>query len=262
VITDFSSSGEQVLFLKTAGPSTLSFNNIVLNGHSKDYHADGFSSPVGKLKGITVPLEDLSLSDLSAIGIEKGKKAVIEFESGIQVSGMVSEILIRNNKVLIISFTGCTVLDQNKKILFDPSWGIYDMAIGEKVVSVFCGAADKEAFEEIPPISNTGTYHTQYDADTLALHQLYLQVRNRRYQCSSSNLLRKVWQQLKKDHAGDWLCALEILEILDHEAIGPELASEIRAFLESKAANEPELNKLINDGFYLIKHPVEQRLVV
>ena len=74
--------------------------------------------------------------------------------------------------------------------------------------------------------------------------------------------MSKVWEQLKKNHSGDWLCALEILEILDHEAIQPELALEIKAFLEGKAANEPDLNKLINDGFYLIKHPVEQRLVV
>ena len=262
VISDFSIAEELVSFLKTSGPSTLSCDNKVLQGHGKDHHIDGFSSPVGKLKGTRIPLEDFSLSDLSAIGIEKGKKATIAFESGIKVSGMVSEILIRNNKVLIISFTDCTVQDQNKKILFDPSCGVYDMAVGEKIISVFCGAADKEAFEEIPPISNTGTYHSQYDAETLALHQLYLQVRNRRYQLNNDDLLSKVWEQLKKNHSGDWLCALEILEILDHEAIQPELALEIKAFLEGKAANEPDLNKLINDGFYLIKHPVEQRLVV
>ncbi len=262
VITDFNNSGEQVSFVKTSGPSTLSYNNNVLQGHRKDYHADGFSSPVGKLKGIRVPLEDFSLSDLSAIGIEKGKKAAIEFESGIQVSGMVSEILIRNNKVLIISFTDCTVQDQNKKILFDPSWGIYDMAVGEKIVSVFCGAADKGAFEEIPLISNTGTYHTQYDANTLDLHQLYRQVRNRRYGIGDDKLLVEIWDRLKKNHSEDWLCALEILEILDHEGIKHELAIEIRTFLENKMQTEPELSKLINDGFYLIKHPVEQKLVI
>jgi len=40
------------------------------------------------------------------------------------------------------------------------------------------------------------------------------------------------------------------------------MAAEIRVFLEDKAAREPELKKLISDGFYLIKHPVEQKLVV
>jgi len=40
------------------------------------------------------------------------------------------------------------------------------------------------------------------------------------------------------------------------------LALEIRNFLEQKAIKEPELKKLISDGFYLIKNPVEQKLVV
>jgi phenylalanine-4-hydroxylase len=71
-----------------------------------------------------------------------------------------------------------------------------------------------------------------------------------------------VWQQLQRDHQDDWLCALEILEILDHGDIEPQLAAEVRSFLEHKAATQPELTKLINDGFYLIKHPVEQKLVV
>jgi phenylalanine-4-hydroxylase len=55
---------------------------------------------------------------------------------------------------------------------------------------------------------------------------------------------------------------LEILEILDHEETAPQLAAEIRSFLEDKVKNEPALKKLINDGLYLIKHPVEQKLVV
>jgi len=52
------------------------------------------------------------------------------------------------------------------------------------------------------------------------------------------------------------------LEILDHENAEPAIAGEIRKFLEDKAANEPQYTKLIKDGFYLIKHPVEQKLVV
>ena len=63
-------------------------------------------------------------------------------------------------------------------------------------------------------------------------------------------------------HQDDWLCALEILEVLEHEEIERGLALEIRTFLEQKAINEPEYKKLISDGFYLIKHPVEQKLVV
>jgi phenylalanine-4-hydroxylase len=67
---------------------------------------------------------------------------------------------------------------------------------------------------------------------------------------------------LQKYHHDDWLCALEILELLDHEDAEPALAAEIKQFLEQKAANEPEYKKLINDGLYLIKHPVEEKLIV
>jgi phenylalanine-4-hydroxylase len=136
------------------------------------------------------------------------------------------------------------------------------MAVGEKIISVFCGAADKDAFEEISPKSNTGTHHAEYDSRTLELHKLYQQVRNRRQKGGDFGFLGNVWFQLQKNHHDDWLCALEILEILDHEDVEHEVAAEIRIFLENKAKAEPELTKLINDGFYLIKHPVEQKLVV
>ena len=56
----------------------------------------------------------------------------------------------------------------------------------------------------------------------------------------------------------DWLCAMEILEILDHEGIYNETARDIRIYLEMKASNEQSLTKLIKDGFYLIKNPVNQ----
>jgi len=248
-------------FIKTTGPSALSANNKQLHGHGKDYHKDGFSSPVGKLKGNQKPLEDFSGDELSAISIKENETAILNFESGIAVSGLVKSILINNEKVQLITFTDCTVKDKEGNILFDPSWGVYDMAVGEKIVSVFCGAADKEEFIEVPHKSATGTHHVQYDNRTLELHQLYQQVRNRRHTGGDYGFLGNVWRKLQADHYDDWLCALEILELLDHENAELQLATEIRGFLEQKAANEPDFTKLINDGLYLIKHPVEQNLI-
>lgn len=262
VISEYKKTGDDVIFIKTTGPSMLSHENELLNGHGKGYHKDGFSSPVGKLKDASVPLEDMSAAQLAAIGLEVGKHTNLEFENGIKVAGVVKNILTQKDKNLLITFTDCTVEDEHSQILFDPSWGTYDMAVGEKIVSVFCGAADKDAFEEISPKSNTGTHRAEYDGRVLELHRLYQQVRNRRQRGGDFGFLGNVWFQLQKNHHDDWLCALEILEILDHEDIEHELAAEIRSFLENKAAGEPELTKLINDGFYLIKHPVEQKLVV
>ncbi len=261
--TDFVINKEgQPVFLRTAGPSALAADNKQLPGHGKDRHADGFSSPVGKLKGQPKPLEDVSLEELANFGIAEKKFAELSFESGITVSGHVKTIVTANGKTQLITFVNCTVTDKDGNMLFNPAWGEYDMAVGEKIVSVFCGAADKDAFLEIAYKSNVATHHPVYDARTLELHQLYRQVRNRRHNGGDFGFLGNVWFMLQKKHHDDWLCALEILEILEHEQVEPGVAVEIRAFLQEKAAAEPEYRKLIEDGFYLIAHPVEQRLVV
>jgi phenylalanine-4-hydroxylase len=249
-------------FIKLSGPAALACNDKQLKSHGKDYHKDGFSSPVGKLKGQNTALEDFTEGQRFVAAIQEGKIAYLNFESGISVVGKVKSMLINNGKLQIITFEDCTVKDADGHILFDPSWGLYDMAVGELITSVFCGAADKDAFEEISYKSNTGTHHMQYDARMLELHKLYQQVRTSRQTQKGYEFLGNVWEQLEKNHQDDWLCAMEILEILDHENIEPQLAADIRAFLENKAAKEPELKKLISDGFYLIKHPVQQKLVV
>jgi phenylalanine-4-hydroxylase len=261
--TDFKkTAGDQPMYIKTTGPTILSFNNKQLKGHGKDHHRDGFSSPVGRLKNIATPLEDMSIEELMLLNIETGKHTALDFESGVTVSGTIKQVLTIDGKIVLITFTDCTVKDKKGETLFDPSWGVYDMAVGEKIVSVSCGAADKDAFEEIAYKSNTSTHHSEYDQRTIELHKLYQQVRNRRHKDGDFGFLGNVWLRLQQNHHDDWLCALEILEILEHEEIEPELASEIRIFLEQKALHQPELKKLISDGFYLIEHPVEQKLVV
>jgi phenylalanine-4-hydroxylase len=253
---------DQPDFIKTNGPTSLSVGNKQLNGHGKDYHRDGFSSPVGKLKDHAMALEDLPIEDLAYFGIAEGKEADLLFESGITIKGTVKKIHRANGKTQLITIEHCTVKNKNSEVLFDPAWGSYDMAVGEKIVSVFCGAADKDAFVEIAYKSNTETHHQVYDENTIELHQLYQQVRNRRHIGGDFGFLGNVWLRLQKNHYDDWLCALEILEILEHEEVETSVGAEIRIFLEQKAINEPELKKLITDGFYLIKHPVEQKLVV
>ncbi|MBB5397551.1 aromatic amino acid hydroxylase [Mucilaginibacter sp. AK015] len=249
-------------FIKTTGETALAIDSKQLKGHGKNYHKDGFSSPVGRLQGYAKPLEDFTADDLKTAGIEIGKAASLTFENGIKISGKVAEISSKNSRIFLVKFENCTVLDEARQVLFDPSWGVYDMAVGETITSVFCGAADKDAFLEIAYKSNTGTHHPEYDQRTKELHKLYQQVRDRRHTGGDLGFLGNVWMMLQKFHYDDWLCALEILELLEHEGVEPALATEIRQFLIQKAANQPEYKKLINDGLYLIKHPVEERLVV
>ncbi|QXU42583.1 aromatic amino acid hydroxylase [Pedobacter sp. D749] len=252
---------DEVTFIKTTGASALAFNGKQLNGHGKDYHADGFSSPVGRLKGAEKPFEDYSPLELQSLKIIKGEKTELTFESGIKVVGIVKDIITEKGKLILIAFNDCTVTERNGNILFKPEWGIYDMAIGESIVSVFNGAADKDAYEEITLISTEKTHHITYDDKTLKLHSLYQTVREIRESGENLDQLGEIFLQLKTNHRQDWLCALEILEIIYHKKIYHQLEKEIQVYLEIKAGKELDHTKLINDGLHVIKNPVSQLLV-
>jgi len=235
---------DEPVLIVTNGPTALSYHNHVLPGHDQTAHPNGFSSPVGKLKSIETPLEFRL--------IEIDKFLVLHFESGIMVMGMVTGVLRIDGRNLLISFTDCTVMDRRGEILFDPSWGVYDLAVGEHITSVFCGAADKDAFTETAYVPATRSKRPKVNNANLELQGLYQKVRDCRQQRVVYSVLIEVWENLQQYHPGDWLCALEILEILANEDIKQGIALEINTFLKIKSENEPALKKLIKAGLKLI----------
>ncbi|MET0574220.1 MAG: aromatic amino acid hydroxylase, partial [Pedobacter agri] len=69
VFTDIGiAANDDLTFIKTTGPSALAVNGKQLEGHGKNYHQDGFSSPVGKLKDAMKPLEDYAEAEMIALG--------------------------------------------------------------------------------------------------------------------------------------------------------------------------------------------------
>ncbi|SEB16501.1 aromatic amino acid hydroxylase [Pedobacter hartonius] len=249
---------DELTFIKTTGPSALALGDKQLEGHHKIYHKDGFSSPVGKLTNEVKPLEDFSDKELKAITVEEGKATELIFDSGIRVSGTVRSVTRAADKIILITFDDCTVKESNGNVLFQPEWGTYDMAVGEKIVSVFNGAADKEAYEEITHISGKQTEKVVYDTATATLHQIYKTVRTIRETQDNLQQLPDLFERLKTSYRQDWLCALEILEILHYTGAYPELEKDVRIYLEMKASNEPDHKKLINDGLHVIANPVTQ----
>ncbi|MHA4894757.1 aromatic amino acid hydroxylase [Pedobacter sp. PWIIR3] len=263
VFTDLGlNKDDELTFIKTTGPSALSIDNKQLSDHGKDYHKDGFSSPVGKLLGIDKPIEDMSLLELMDCGIRPMFDAELEFESGITVKGTIMVIHQTEGRTFLIEFNNCTVKEKNGNILFKPEWGRYDLAIGEKIVSVFNGAADKEAYEELAPVSKQQTHQVSYDEKTLKLHGIYKKIREIRQGEESDLFLHELFKSLKTEHRHDWLASLEILEILHHNAIYADLAKEVRIYLEMKALNEKDHTKLINDGLHVIANPVSQLITI
>lgn len=243
---------DELLFLKTTGGSALALDNKQIEAHGKQRHADGFSSPVGRLKNFEKPLENANEDELEKLGIRCGDNAELNFIGGLSLKGRVNSILHGNSKLILISFSDCTLKDEQGTIYFEPSWGLYDMAVGEKIVSVYSGAADKDAFEEIVPKAKSETFHPEYTAQQKRYQDLFRQVRFCRETSKEFERLKDIWKELNQDFRDDWLCTMEILEILVQRNLFQDIARDIRIYLELKASNEPELNKLIQNGLYLI----------
>ena len=250
-ITTEKNGDNQPAYIKTKGPTALVYKNKELSGQGKGNHQDGFGTPLGRLKGESTPLENFSDETLRRLKIEAGRPAELNFESGIQVKGTLEKIERKDGRILLLKFSSCKVTRGNQ-LLFDPAWGTYDMAVGEKVISVFCGAADKDAFEQVPLVPKERTIKIQYDSQTIELQKLYQKIRGYREQGGNDKVLSEVCQELQKKHPQDWLLALEILEILSQRKLYPNLEEEIRASLQEKSVKRPELAKLIKDGLNLV----------
>jgi phenylalanine-4-hydroxylase len=250
VITDENNSP---IDLRTAGKTALAFRDKELEGHGVDYHKDGFGSPVGKWKQTSASPELLTNDQLHALGIVEGRKAKIEFLSGVMVAGKVENILRRDGKLLLITFSNCTAKYADR-VLFNPDWGMYDMAVGERISSVFNGAADKDAYNQVALVPKERTIKVPSDAKRKRLENLCAQVRKIRESQAGYERLGEIWETQQAEHPEDWLLSMEIFEILDSTDQQRELRTKIEKFLNEKKAKTKDLSTLISWGFRLVEY--------
>lgn len=248
----------QPVYVQATGDTALAYREKELIGHGVSNHKQGFGSPIGKLKGINLAIEDMSPRDLSAYNIYEERTVTLEFEGGIMVSG---EIITgkRNlqGKIILVSFKNCTV-KHHDKVLFEPDWGTYDMAVGKEVVSAFSGPADLQSFDLITHVPSTQTIHISKSEKQLKLERLYQQIRDYRDAKNRTISRTKVLEELIKNHSNDWLLTVEIYELatLDSEK---NLSVNCLEHLENIKQSRPEVGHLIDDGLEIIN---KKRLTV
>ena len=237
------------IYFQTTGPTALSNRDKELIGHGIEKHADGFGSPIGKLKGINIPIENMSPRDLEAYQIYEGKTIALEFEGGLKVVGnVITGTRDLKGKILIISFENCTVT-HNDKVLFLPEWGIYDMAVGKDVVSAYAGAADINSFEDTTEVSKTKTHKIKYSDDQKRLYSLYSKVGEiRTTKKVSEKEIESIYNDLLNNYKNDWLLLLELYELAI--AYNLSIQKNILNSLEILKSNN-SYTKLIENGLAL-----------
>lgn len=251
ILTNVHSAENKPVYLNFSGPSMLAFKNHQLDGHSIHYHKDGFGSPVGKIKGVSGNIETMSDGELAAHGIKTGKQLNLEFESGLKVEGRLENINTKAGLNLLFSFTECKVT-WNNLVLFQPEWGVFDMAVGANIVSCFAGPADPDAFELQYPAPEEKTHHIQHTSENTKLYGLYSSVSAVRKNGGDIATLIGTWEILKQNYPEEWLLPLEIAETLIQLNDTGNAAAEIINFLRERSEGNNEIRKLINDGLQMI----------
>ncbi len=239
------------VYIQTTGKTALSYREKELVGHGTEYHAEGFGSPIGKLKGINLAIEEMSPRDLSAYAIYEGEQVTLEFEGNIIVTG---EIITgsRNlqGEILIIKFKNCTVT-HNDTILFQPEWGIYDMAVGKKVTAAFSGPADVNSFDLIQHVPSSQTIKQKKSPEREELEKLYAKVRNIREKSPFEANLEEIFSSVEANHPNDWLLSVEIAE-LAQKMKNEILVNKVLDHLEKVKNKRPDIAHLITNGLELL----------
>jgi len=238
------------VYIQTTGPTALASRDKELIGHGIEYHSEGFGSPIGKLKGINLAIEDMFPKDLEVYGIYESKKTTLLFEGNIKVEGeVITGKRDLKGKILLISFKNCTVT-QNDTILFQPEWGIYDMAVGKEIISAYAGPASVLSFENFGEVSKEKTHKIKYSAKEIELHKLYERVGEMRESntiCVES--LSEIYEKLRNNFKTDWLLPLEIYELTYNS--NSKIETEISNYLMKLKTNK-QFTQLINNGLKLI----------
>lgn len=237
---------QNVIYINTQGATQLCVDNTQLLDHGIDFHSQGFGSPLGRLIGLERCLSQYSIDELDKHGISINQPVRLNFLSGITVVGHLDNIIRRHQRNILLSFSECTVTDINGNTLFDPDWGIYDMAVGESISSVHGGAADQVNFPQYHKPETNTVIQTEYDQATQVLFSLYQKVRL----CRDSNAdFSDLLNDICKIQKCDWLLLFEALELcyLFDRSNEPQLQA-IHSKLVGLLGSNIETDDLINQG--------------
>ncbi len=226
-------------YLRTAGPTQLAFDDRELHGHGVEHHAEGFGSPVGYLKDFSRCLSEYTIDELKAHNIVIGERVRLEYLSGITVDGRLERVERQNHRNLILSFTDCTVTDLEGQILFAPEWGVYDLAVGARIESVYGGVADREKLQLFKPTPRTDTLKVKVDE---TLMQAYAEVKaliDGDTPIGSTDLSADL-RSVMDAYPSEWLLRAELLGAADGD-----LREQLISQLNNAASQDESLKPLV-----------------
>lgn len=202
--------GEPV-FIKFSGPCQLSCAHKEIANQGTARHAHGFSSPMGRLKGLQKPLSEMSDDELANAGIKVGATIKLQYESGIELEGVLKSKQRDGSQLQILTLAPAKMM-RGSEVLFDPAWGEFDLAVGETVISVFGGPADRSRYGETDDFVSKQVPARKLSESDKTRFEFFSRLRECRKSADASQwsmLADKILQDPKLP----WLMALELIEM-------------------------------------------------
>ncbi len=225
--------GEAPDYLRFSGPCALALDDRILDRHGRDRHADGFGSPLGRLADGT-SLSTLSEYDLGRYNYKgPGSRVTLVYQSGVRVEGnLVHSIKGRDGNLLLLTFQDCRVT-LGDRLLFDPAWGDYDLAIGESVPSAYAGAADPSYWPETRFSGDLFPKRKRHSAtsERLLCHYREFAAVADKPISKALPIYENLGEQLLTQFPDQWLLAWMIMEKLVGADRGLKLASRLKTFM-------------------------------
>jgi len=251
ICDSYKTSSNEICFLKFTGSTQLSYENSQLENHGTDYHNKGFSSPIGFVKNVTKCLSHFTENELEKISLKKNERGRLEFQSGVVVSGLVKDFVFKDHKLILVSWTDCTVLFRDEK-LFAPDWGDFDMTVGSSVKSVYGGPADRRQYGITDDFVAKKVPTPIYSEDDILRFETFKLIRSlREEKIKSENWIQEADEILKvlmQKFSFEWLMWLEMYEVLLKKAPSHIQTKITLDQLKKISVNYPKFSQLIVEG--------------
>ncbi len=213
VLENYIQEERKTLFIKLKGACQLSYQEQQLEGHGITEHASGYSSPLGVLKDSELLPHQMALSELKSLYGNKNGDMELNFASGWSVKGTLLSALSKNNQMILLRFKNCHVY-RGDEVYYKPEWGMFDLALGGEVRSVFGGPADRFAYGDLE--SFEVTYIPSYSAtsEQQKVFAFYRKIREVRKSIERSGaLFEDLMEEYNKRFSKHWLAGVELLEL-------------------------------------------------
>lgn len=217
-------------YIRTEGPTQIAYKDKELSEHGVDTHAQGFGSPVGRLKDFHRCLSEYSVDELKTHGIRVGETVELEYLSGITVRGILREIVRHNHRNLLLSFEDCSVTDLDGRVLFSPDWGVYDLAVGSTITSVFGGVADREKRQLFRPTPSGTATNLSHDENLMKAYSAVADLHTRATPVDVAELTPEITNLLSQ-YPNDWLIRSELLNVAA-PCLKASLHEQLRAIVD------------------------------